>query len=121
MDCNMDSNLQMAPTFEEIWKQDIMPLKGKSLYGYSGHKNIITDVNWNGVTRISKNGKSSIIPIEVFRSVVQELIRKGVLTRTEINTRFPIRASSGIVLILSQAKCFKLEAHPLRLVYIKSH
>lgn len=45
MDCNMDSNLQMAPTFEEIWKQDIMPLKGKSLYGYSGHKNIITDVN----------------------------------------------------------------------------
>ena len=93
MDCNMDSNLQMAPTFEEIWKQDIMPLKGKSLYGYSGHKNIITDVNWNGVTRISKNGKSSIIPIEVFRSVVQALIRTGVLTRTIVRYRVNIIAS----------------------------
>lgn len=37
-------------TFDSIWETYIMPLKGKTLYNNRGKENIITNVDWAGIT-----------------------------------------------------------------------
>ena len=39
------------PTFDEVWRKYIMPLKGVTLWNTKG-ENKILDVNWGGITRI---------------------------------------------------------------------
>ena len=49
--------------------------------------------------------------------MIETLINEGEISRLEINAAYPIRASSAIVLILSQVPLFKLEEKPLTLIY----
>lgn len=46
---------------------------------------------------------------------VIKLLRDGYITRSEINDNYSKRASSGIVLILSQVPMFELVERPLAL------
>ena len=86
-----------------IWEKYIIPLAG------------IVNVDWSGIERITSNGKHQKIGIEIFRFTMDRLFTTGRITRDEINQNYAKRASSGIVLILSQAPCFRLVKQPAAL------
>ena len=83
-----------------------MPLAGKTLTRDNGKTNRIVNVDWSGIERITSNGKHQKIGIEIFRFTMDRLFTTGRITRDEINQNYAKRASSGIVLILSQAPLF---------------
>lgn len=101
--------------FDSIWEDYILPLKGKILSRPDGKSNQIVDADWGGVTRISSQGKKSHIKIEIFKWAIHVLLEKGSVTRNDINQNYVGRASSGVVLILSQVPFFRLLDHPVRL------
>lgn len=101
--------------FDDIWEKYIMPLKGKSLCRENGKMNKILNVDWAGITRITSNGRESRIKIEIFKWAVHQLLEKGEVSRDEINQNYMGRASSGVVLILSQVPFFQFYDHPSRL------
>jgi hypothetical protein len=107
-------------TFETIWQNYILPLKGKTISGITGLSNKVISVNNAGVTRITKNGESNKIPFEAFKWAVNRLLSKGIVTRDEINQEFVGRLSSGTILILSQVPIFITLDNPLRIVYKKA-
>lgn len=96
-------------TFEYLWKTYIMPLAGKTLYRPSGKSNHIVQVDWGGVQRITSNGRQQDIDIEIFRYAVNKVFTTGSITRDDINQQYTGRASSGIMLILSQIPIFSFE------------
>ena len=98
-----------------IWEKYIMPLAGKTLTRDNGKTNRIVNVDWSGIERITSNGKHQKIGIEIFRFTMDRLFTTGRITRDEINQNYAKRASSGIVLILSQAPCFWLVKQPAAL------
>lgn len=106
----------VMPSFDCIWEKYIQPLKGKALIGSNGRSNTIVDVDWAKITRITSNGRKGSIKIEAFKQTINILLEKGCITREEINQNYPGRASSGIVLILSQVPFFEVEDSPKRLV-----
>lgn len=104
-------------SFESIWERYVIPLAGTTLTADDGRTNHIVRVDWSGLERLTSNGKKSRIDIEIFKLTILKLLREGQITRDEINQNYAKRASSGVVLVLSQAPCFQLEKRPLRLVY----
>jgi len=106
-----------SPTFESIWEQYIMPLEGKTISRPGGKTNTITKVDWAGIERITSNNNRGKIKIEIFRLAINLLIGRGSITRDEINQNYSGRASSGVILILSQVPMFRLQETPLRLVF----
>lgn len=101
--------------FEQMWKQYIMPLQGRSVSNSYGDNEIIT-VTATGLTRISSQKNRSTIDVEGFRVAYDILLGSGTVTRKEINTAYPHRCSSCITAVLSQVPYIKLERSPLRLV-----
>jgi restriction system protein len=99
-------------TFESIWENYIIPLEGKTLTRNNGDTNIILKADWSGIERLTSNGKKGKIKIEIFKQTVNKLLREGYITRDEINQNYSGRASSGIVLILSQVPFFKKTDNP---------
>lgn len=89
------------PSFDEIWENYIMPLKGKTLSNSRG-RNIILEVNWVGIQRITSTGKVGKIDIEGFRFSYNYLIEHGSIKRDFINQQIDKRCSSGIFLVLEQ-------------------
>ncbi|MFZ0958055.1 MAG: restriction endonuclease [Candidatus Sulfotelmatobacter sp.] len=104
-----------APTFSEVWERHVMPLTGRTLVGPDGRTNTLLNVDWSGVKRRTSRAVQ-FIPIEVFRQAVGRLIERGQVTRKEINEDYVGRASSGVVLILSQVPFFEHLTSPSRLV-----
>ena len=104
--------------FDDIWQTHIMPLKGREIRRANGATTRILDVDWGGVTRITSNKNEQHIEIEIFRKVINHLIKHGSISRGEINQEYAKRASSGIVLILSQAPNIKLTGRPMMLNYL---
>jgi restriction system protein len=102
--------------FENIWQTQIVPLVGKTLVKRDGDTNRIVRVDWTGITRITSSGHEQFIPIEVFRRAVQCIEETGCVTRAQINEGFAKRASSGVVLILSQVREIEHLLAPSRLV-----
>lgn len=96
-------------TFEYLWKTYIMPLAGKTLYLPSGKSNLIVQVDWECVQRITSNGNRQEISLEIFRYAVNKALTTGFITRDDINQEYTGRASSGIMLILSQIPIFFFE------------
>ena len=94
--------------FDEIWENYIMPLKGKTITRKNGKTNKIIDVDWGGIKRITSNGNQQKIDIEIFKNTIHHILEKGSITRLEINNEYSKRASSGIVLILSQLPMIRL-------------
>ncbi len=104
-------------TFESIWLKYIIPLQGKTLAKSNGETNSIVKADWSGIERITSNGKNGKIGIEIFKQTVNKLLSEGLITRDEINQNYTGRASSGIVLILSQVPFFATTKNPIGLVY----
>lgn len=100
--------------FDRLWERYIVPLAGRTLTRADGASNEILAVDWSGVTRTTSSGRRQSIKIEIFRLAVGRVLRDGSITRTEINELYPGRASSGIVLILSQIPDFEYFAGTLR-------
>lgn len=106
-------------TFEGIWEKYIIPLQGKTLIRDSGETNKIVKVNWSEVERITSNGNKGKIKVEIFKQAINKLITDGSITRDYINQNYVGRASSGVILILSQVPFFQLTDRPTGLKYIK--
>ncbi len=106
-------------TFENIWEKYVIPLKGKKITRANGEGNEILNADWSGIERLTSKGNKGKILIEIFRQAVNKLLKDGFITRDEINQNYPGRASSGIILILSQVPFFKLTEKPLGLRYQK--
>lgn len=104
-------------TFESIWGNYILPLQGKILYRKNGESNQIVKTDWSEINRITSNGKKSKIKIEIFKLAINKLLKDGFVTRDWINQNYSGRASSGIILILSQVPFFKLTENPTGLRY----
>ncbi len=112
-------NTESDETFERIWETYIVPLEGKTLSRSKEKTNQILKVDWSGIERLSSNGKKSKIKIEIFREAVNKLLAESSITRDYINQNYAGRASSAIILILSQVPFFKLIGKPTRLRYEK--
>lgn len=106
-------------TFDDIWEKYIIPLQGKTLTRGNGETNKIVKVNWSEVERISSNGNKGKIKIEIFMQAINKLLTDGLITRDYINQNYVGRASSGIILILSQVPFFQLMNRPVGLKYVK--
>ena len=123
---NINSTFALSPkkkttneiTFENIWEKYIMPLQGKVLTRSNGETNTILKANWSEIERLTSNGKKGKIKIEIFRQAVNRLLQDGSITRDYINQNYVGRASSGIILILSQVPFFQLTEKPTGLKYM---
>ncbi len=100
-------------SFQEIWNQYVIPMKGKTLSGETGLQNKIISVDNSGVVRRTSKGKSNEIPIEPFRWAFKRIKEVGQVTRDEINQEFAGRLSSGVVLILGNIPLFEVTTNPL--------
>jgi len=106
-------------TFDSIWEKYIIPLQGKTLTRDSGETNEIVKVNWSEVERLTSKGSKGKIKVEIFKQAINKLLADGSITRDYINQHYVGRASSGVILILSQVPFFKLTDNPTGLKYIK--
>ena len=109
------SGVDYSAAFRDIWDKYVKPLEGKTLVNDKGRKNTILKVDDGGIKRITSTGNVGKIDIEPFKMAVIKLLREGSITRSEINDNYSKRASSGIVLILSQVPVFELVEKPLAL------
>ncbi|MGB8919624.1 MAG: restriction endonuclease [Candidatus Sulfotelmatobacter sp.] len=109
------------PAFADLWERYILPLAGQRLLGEGGRTSTLLTADSSGVKRLTSNGRSQFIPIEVFKQAVARLIERGCVTRHEINQDYVGRASSGVVLVLSQVPLFEHLTKPSRLVLRKAH
>ena len=124
---NIDSSFPMkeykpitnSKTFETIWEKYILPLQGKKLTRESGETNEIVKVDWSEVERITSNGNKGKIKVEIFKQAINKLLKDGSITRDYINQNYVGRASSGVILILSQVPFFHLTDKPMGLKYVK--
>ena len=106
--------------FDEIWENYVMPLEGKTITRKNGKINTILEVNWGGINRITSNGNQQKIDIEIFKKTINHILENGSITRQEINDEYSKRASSGIVLILSQLPMIHLNnTRPISIELIK--
>ena len=106
--------------FDEIWENYVMPLEGKTITRNNGKINKILEVNWGGINRITSNGNQQKIDIEIFKKTINHILENGSITRQEINDEYSKRASSGIVLILSQLPMIHLNnTRPISIELIK--
>ena len=101
--------------FDQIWASYVKNLEGKEISSGDGRSNFIRRVDWSGVERVTSNGKTNRIEIEIFRWAVTRLEQLGVVLRDEINQEYKKRASSGVIRILSQVPMFELLTNPIRL------
>jgi hypothetical protein len=105
--------------FDLIWDKYIKPLEGNKLIRENGKSNKIINVDWSGIERITSNGKRQRIKIEIFRLAINKILSEGSITRDFINQEYKDRASSGIILILSQVPFFDFYDNPSRIVLNK--
>lgn len=106
-------------TFEKIWEDYIIPLQGKVLTRGNGDTNQISKVDWSGIERVTSNGNQGKIKIEIFKQTINKLLNDRFISRDEINQNYTGRASSGVILILSQVPFFKISEKPLGLKNVK--
>ena len=115
----VSNDSKLDKTFEQIWEKYIIPLQGKTLTRDNGKSNQILKVDWSGIERVTSNGKNGKIKIEIFKQTVNKLLTDGSITRDYINQNYVGRASSGVILILSQIPFFKITEKPIGLKYEK--
>jgi len=57
------------------------------------------------------------IKVEIFKQAINKLLADGSITRDYINQNYVGRASSGVILILSQVPFYRLTENPTGLKY----
>lgn len=124
---NIDSSVPLTTkklksndkTFDSIWEKYIISLQGKTLTRDNGETNKIVKVNWSEVERLTSKGNKGKIKVEIFKQAINKLLADGSITRDYINQHYVGRASSGVILILSQVPFFKLTDNPTGLIFTK--
>lgn len=109
---NKTKRKENTVSFEDIWEKNVMPLEGKTIKRPDGKTNKILKVDWSGIQRITSNGRSQKIKIEIFKKTINHLLKNGEITRSFINEEYKDRASSGIVLILGNTEIFEITNRP---------
>lgn len=99
-------------TFEDCWERYVIPLAGQTLVRKNGGTNIITKVDWSGIERMTSSNRPQKIKIEIFKNTINHLLEHGTITREYINQEYVGRASSGVILILSNTPLFDLTNRP---------
>ena len=100
--------------FDFIWTNYIQPLVGETLMREDGKTNKILAVDWGGIERLTSNGRKQTIKIEIFRLAINKILTEGSITRSSINLEYKERASSGVVLVLSQVPFLDYFDNPSR-------
>ena len=116
---NKNKKVTKSNSFESIWEKYVMPLEGKIIKRPDGKTNKIVKVDWSGIQRITSNGRSQKIKIEIFKKTINHLLKNGEISRSYINEEYKDRASSGIVLILGNTGIFEIKNKPKRLIMKK--
>lgn len=124
---NINSSIQLdlkkssnsVKNFDNIWEKYIVPLQGKTLTRDNGETNEILKVNWSEIERLTSNGNKGKIKIEIFKQAINKLLEDGYITRDYINQNYVGRASSAIILILSEVPFFLLTDKPKGLKFIR--
>lgn len=116
-----DSNLNYHKDFDELWIDYIKPLSGKTVYTASGSENVILEVTGDYVKRKSSTGKTSKVDKHVLRTIFYRLMENKSITRKEINTEYPGRASSFIVCILDVLPMIEMRKKPDIKLVLKQH
>jgi len=101
--------------FEDFWERYVVPLEGKTLSRQDGTTNKVLRVDWSGVEREPSGNRKQKIRIEIFRKVLRHLYEYGTITRAQIHEEYKDRASSGIVLILSNTPIIERTSRPVGL------
>lgn len=112
------TEIKSNSNFYRVWEDYIFPLQNKQVRTITGKSNIIEKVNWDGITRISSNGRSSLVEIEIFRWAYEQLIKRGKLTRNEINDHYTKRGSAIVFAVLKTLPFVQLNLKPATLLYI---
>lgn len=112
-----ESSVDRKAEFDFIWQNHVIPLQGMVLRSEKGRENTILKVDWTGIVRITSNGKTNTLPIEIFRSVICHLLTHGSLTRQQINDDYAKRGSSGVFLVLEQIPLFERTNKPMGLTF----
>jgi restriction system protein len=94
-------------SFDEIWTQHLPGLIGQPLLRANGDRNEVVSVDGSALVRITSNGRTQPIEIEIFRWAIERLLAGHIVTRTEIDENSKARASSGILLILGSLPMFE--------------
>lgn len=94
-------------TFGRIWNEHACALVGRTLSRPDGTCNEIVRVDEAGLVRRTSGGALQRIEIEIFRWVIERLLRGDTVLRDEINAQYAGRASSGIVLVLASLPMFE--------------
>lgn len=102
-------------TFDTIWRDYVFPLAGRTLRRANGGTNTIVSVDWAKLSRITSSGGRQDIKIEIFERVIDRLLAGEVVTREWIDDAYAGRASSGVVLVLSQVPLFEVTQRPVSL------
>ncbi len=110
-----ENNESYAACFYIDWNTYIKPLVGKTLFNTQNKPNKIISVTNAEIIRETENGKISKISMEIFREAYFHIKENGEITRDYINQNYVGRASSGIILILSQIPSFELITNPIRI------
>jgi hypothetical protein len=124
---NISSSISFGPnkkitsekTFDNIWEKYILPLQSKTLTRDNGETNEILKVSWSEIERLTSNGNKGKIKIEIFKQAINKLLEDGYITRDYINQNYVGRASSAVILILSQVPFFYLTDKPKGLKFTK--
>ena len=116
---NKNKKVTKSNSFESIWENYVMPLEGKTIKRSDGKTNKIVKVDWSGIQRITSNGNTQKIKIEIFKKTINHLLKNGKITRSYINEEYKDRASSGIVLILGNTGIFEIRNRPKGLIMKK--
>lgn len=106
-------------TFDNIWEKYILPLQSKTLTRDNGETNEILKVSWSEIEQLTSNGNKGKIKIEIFKQSINKLLEDGYITRDYINQNYVGRASSAVILILSQVPFFHLTDKPKGLKFTK--
>jgi Holliday junction resolvase-like predicted endonuclease len=109
---NKNKKSTKPKSFENIWEKYVMPMEGRTIKRPDGKTNKIEKVDWSGVQRITSNGKTQNIKIEIFKMTINHVLKNGEITRSFINEEYKDRASSGIVLILGSTGIFEITNRP---------
>lgn len=92
--------------FDDVWVQ-IKALEETQITDEKGRTNTILRVDGDGITRITSQGNKGLIPIEVLRWTIDQLLAGTTVTQVDINEHSRHQASSGVVRLLASLPSFE--------------
>ena len=107
--------MENYPSFYTLWEDSIKPLEGSQISTITGKRSSILKVSNDVIERESSNAIVGSIEIEIFKKVYSILIEKKSISRNEINSLYPKRASSFIAAVFSKVDFIDYSGRPGKL------